>query len=338
MGNQLLVGLDWLSFTVLDDSYTPEGVINLLGLDVERFLSSPNGANGYKRMVKYENISVMYDGAENMGIHVNVSGSSISTVLEAYGKTLEYDTPFGQAYDMWNETLVSRFFREIMSLGNITRLDLAIDDMGCRYYDLDEILQKLDEGKVISKWKSFRNLNENRVKDMEKVGHTIYFGSTQSEIQLRIYDKRLEQSKGKESTERLQTPWIRWELQLRKERASVVAERLANSNCIGDIAIGILSYYFRIIELDDSNKSRCSLDEKWQAFVSDIEQKRITLTKEEKTLDEEIEQFEHQNGRKIAKIFHAMSGDPTYFANLACRYDCKLTMSDKVQLRQIGCY
>lgn len=334
--NGLVARVDWLSYTV-QEKYTPDEIIEFMGFDLQLFREMPNGANGYKRMRKYENISVLYDGADNMGIHVNVTGSSIATLLESYNNSLLVDTGFGskarEVYT-WEETVFSRFCLEVLKIGHLTRIDLAIDDYGTNYYSTDDIVKKLANGQIVSKWRTAQNNQESIIGTNEKVGHTVYFGSTKSDIRMRIYDKQLERNKGlsKDSEKYHHEKWTRWELQLRKERADSVANLLSKGLSLGDVVMGVLSNYFRIIELDDSNKSRCSLDSKWECFVNNVRKLKITVRKEDKTLEMEIEQFEHQNGRKVSKIFYAVGGSVDYFWNLAKRYECRLTMQDREQL------
>ncbi len=339
MGNldiALEVKIDWLSFTV-QGAYTVDEVIEFMGFDLANFREMPSGANGYKRMKKHENISVLYDGAENMGIHVNVTGSSIATLLETYKNSISEVTPFGyKAFELqsWNDTILSLFLTKLLKIARITRLDLAIDDIGVKYYTLDEIEKKQEKQQIVSKWRSCKTLRENTIADNVKIGHTLYFGSTQSEIQLRIYDKQLEQNKGilDDTTNLIVTPWVRWELELHDDRANQCAKLLANNSIIGDVAFGILSHYFRIIKHDDSNKSRCSSETKWDKFIGNVKRLKLTVKKEEKTLDEEQKQWEHQNGRKVAKMFAKNGGDGDYFVDLAYRFEDKLTPRDKEQL------
>ena len=56
-----------------------------------------------------------------------------------------------------------------------------------------------------------------------------------------------------------------------------------------------------------------------------ISKLRIVVRKTPKRLDEEIKQFEMQQGRKVSKMLYANGGDVDYFLNLAQRYECKLT-------------
>jgi len=334
--NDLKIGIDWLSFTV-HCGYTVEEIITFLGFDLRNFREMPNGSHGYKRMKKYENISILYDGSENMGIHVNVTGNSIALLLETYNNTLLIDTGFGdkarEVYT-WEETTLSRFCLEVLKIGHFTRIDIAIDDLGMKYYSLDEIVDKLAKGCIISKWRTFQNNKECTISDNQKVGQTLYFGSKQSDILMRVYDKKLERNKSllPNDDKYIHDDWIRWELQLRSERADEVARLISNNTLLSEVAIGVLSNYFRVVKLDDSNKSRCSSEFKWERFIYNVCKLRITVKKEPKTLDEEIEQFEKQQGRKVAKMLFAHGGDIGYFGNLAHRYKDRLTLHDREQL------
>lgn len=325
--NNLTASIDWLSFTV-HELPTPDSVIEFMGFDSTLFQEMPNGANGYKSMRKYENISVLYDGRENMGIHVNVTGSSVGIVLDSFESVCSSDVPFG------SDTVLSRFLSELLEIGKVTRIDLAIDDLGGKYFSLTDIEHMIDNHQVVSKWRSSRHLKECTINDNEKIGHTIYFGSSQSEVLLRIYDKQLERNKGlSANNERYcSDKWVRWELQLKGDRAIATSQHLASGLLIGQVAIGILSNYFRIIELDDSNRSRCSLNPLWEEFVDSVEKLKITLEKKEKSLDEQQEYFERQYGRTVALLYAKELGDSDYFPNLADRYKHKLTITDYQRL------
>lgn len=336
--NGLTVSIDWLSFTVTDLN-SVGAVIEFMGFDSGCFRDMPNGANGYKRMKKYDNINILYDGANGMGIHVNVSGSSVNTLLESFKETLSVVTPFGKAYDLWDETVTTRFLQEVLKIGHFTRIDLAIDDIGGNYYTLAELSEKLEEGLVISRWRTYRSLVESGIFGNDKVGHTIYFGSSQSDIMMRVYDKQLEQNKGLEpdSDRYIDTAWVRWELELHKKRADKFVDVLVSGIPFGEAVIGVLYNYFRIIQNDDCNKSRCSLDVKWKKFVCNVRKLRITIRKEEKTLDEQAYQFERQNGRKMALLFCYKGGDLEYFGDIAYKYRNKLTAKQLEQLEREGC-
>lgn len=336
--NGLSIKIDYIAFTVFSD-YTVEDVINLIGFTYDKFYPMPNGAHGYKRMIKHENIAILYDGGENMGIHVDVTGSSVATLFDVYKESLAVSTPFGKGYTLW-ETTISSFVNDVLKVGHFTRIDLAIDDYGAKYYRLDDIVERVKNSRIVSKWRSCRNLEGMTLNHNTKVGHTIYFGSPTSEIMLRIYDKRLEHNKNlfPDDDNYISYDWVRWELQLRKERADKVAEYLSNGLPLGQVATGVLSDYFRIIVLNDSNRSRCASEDVWEQFIGSVAHLRVTVEKHPKTIEERQKWFEKQHGRMVALLLYKYNGDTNYFNDLGARYECKLTSEDKMQLAlETGC-
>ena len=61
-----LILFDWLTFTSHCDS--PETIMTLLGLKDVSWQKMDKGRNGYRQRFFFENISILYDGAENMGV------------------------------------------------------------------------------------------------------------------------------------------------------------------------------------------------------------------------------------------------------------------------------
>lgn len=329
------VKLDWLSFTIFSFD-NPFDVIEFMGFDSALFVSAPRGASGYKHMLKYETISVLYDGSTDMGIHVDCTGSSVGLLLESYSRTYTVSTPFGEGVNVYdfNESNVSHFVRHVLEIGQFTRLDIALDNTCDIIFGIDEIRGYIKSGRCVSKWRTSQVLCENVINDFSLVGNTLYFGSKQSDIQLRIYDKRLERNKSLslDSDSIVNYEWLRWELQLRGERCKNACDILTRVYCIGSVFMGILANYLRFINLDDSNKSRCSTLNKWDDFIGNVSKLRLTVIKELKSLDEERKSFERQQGRKIAKMFYAMDGDLDYFMGLVQRFECRLTLNDLIQL------
>lgn len=334
VSNGLIVSIDWLSFTIKYVDTVSE-VIDMLGFDEVLFREMPKGSNGYKRHKKMlgHNISVLYDGNDGMGIHVDVSGSDIYTLLSSFRETLVVDTPFGVAYDMWQETTLQCLLRTITGLGQITRLDLAIDDLGGNYYSLQEVLALLKNGNYVSRFRRNRSLEERENTDV--IGQTIYFGSPQSEIMLRIYDKKMEQNKNlsPDSENYIDYEWIRWELQLRNDRAMECARILLNGVPLGSVSIGILSYYVRFIKNDDSNKSRCSMEDKWKQFLSDVEQLRICASPRARTIDDKKRWLKEQVAPSLAIVLMKEQGDMTFIYDLIRNGEFRISERDKSLLQ-----
>nr|WP_304413200.1 replication initiation factor domain-containing protein [Anoxybacillus sp. KU2-6(11)] len=83
----------------------------------------------------------------------------------------------------------------------------------------------------------------------ETIGHTLYFGSPSSDIQIRFYEK-----KKNVQMELDIDVWNRTEVQLRDLRAYVVAQVIADDVLpLGEIVAGILRNYiqFRIRKATD---------------------------------------------------------------------------------------
>ena len=333
LSNGLKVSIDWLAFTVTLYS-SVDDVVQFVGLSPEQFKDMPNGANGYKRMMKYNGISVLFDGTDNMGIHVSVPGSAVGIFFEAYKNSLCFDSPFGVAFDLWDDTVVSKFFTALLQIGQLSRLDLAVDDIGAKYYSVDDVAEKIENGNIVSKWRTSRSLKENIISHNETIGNTLYFGSAQSDVMLRVYDKKLERNKNllPEDENYIDHEWVRWELELHKERATLAAQSLADGVSIGEVTIGILSNYVRIVYGNDLNKSRRPMEDTWQRFIDDIQTLRITMKKEMRTYSDFESWFDRGMGKSVAKIVYMNGGEVGYFADLASRYKCKFTTQDVEQL------
>ena len=57
---------------------------------------------------------------------------------------------------------------------------------------------------------------------------------------------------------------------IEKDRAIQAADLIISGNTVATVAVGILSNYLRIIELDNTRSNRCSISEKWNRFIDGI--------------------------------------------------------------------
>lgn len=101
---------------------------------------------------------------------------------------------------------------------------------------------------------------------------------------LRVYDKQLERNQKAEDGEKLQDPWVRWEIELKNERANIAADFLIRKKQLGEIIMEILNNYVRVIVHDDSNRSRCSAHPLWEKFVGMVGKLRLYVATVEKTI------------------------------------------------------
>lgn len=335
--NGLNVCIDYLGFTITAPMSVDE-VIKFMGFEPIMFTEMPKGSDGYKCMKKcaLNGIAVLYDGNENMGIHVNVTGQGIASLLESFQESLALETPFGKGYNLWNETVLSRFFKEILEIGHFSRIDTAIDDKGAKYYTPQELDSYWHRGEIVTRFRS-----ERIFKDSDAPNHcsgcTTYFGSRSSSLMLRVYDKQLEQNKNLKPTDDnyIDSPWIRWELEFKKERADELAKQLVNcdEHGIGSIVMGVLYYYFRIIQFDDCNRSRCSNTEKWNDFVHSVEKLRLCIPKREKTLLDKAIWVDGQVSPTLGLLFLVHWGDMDYLNGLALKALPRISKADRELLR-----
>lgn len=236
---------DWVSLT--SKIHSPQNMIELLGLDQQGISwESVKGAHGYRDRLYWEKISIHYNGREDMGVWLEMSGQGCRA-FESFGNG-NYESLFQEVLDNPGEM-------------NITRLDVAFDDHE-GLLDIVEVADDTVNRDFISKWtkgKIERGMEFDKKKEDDSF--TINFGSMSSDIFLRIYDKAKE--RGFDDGRH----WIRVELQLRDDRALAMVQR---SEPIGATFSGVLANYLRFIEPDggDSNRRRWPTKAYWQKLLA----------------------------------------------------------------------
>ena len=238
-----LILFDWLTFTSHADS--PESLMQLLGLENVPWQKMDKGRNGYRQRYFFENISILYDGAENMGICVDMSGTGCRA-FETYSKI------------NWQELM------EILHFGsgdyNVTRLDMAFDDH-TGILDIDELRDDTDDQLYVSRSRTWKV-------EYGSAGTTIYHGSPKSNMYIRIYDKAAERD-----LEGIH--WIRVEMQMRDEIATGFIDGLI-IHPTGTQFRGVLHNYLRYVVNPgtDENMSRWPMGSYWEELLEGVQ--RIT--------------------------------------------------------------
>lgn len=184
-GKENIVLYDWLSFT--SKNHTPEQLIEALGLTHCPWQET-KGAHGYRDRKYFSCISVHYNGREDMGVWVEMSGQGCRTFESLSAKS--WDDLFG--------------WIAIQQL-KITRLDVAFDDH-TGVLDIDQIVEDTRRKHYVSRSDYWETV-------LSSKGSTVQIGSPQSKVLVRIYDKAAERhcEPG--------THWVRVEMQLRDDRA-----------------------------------------------------------------------------------------------------------------------
>lgn len=225
---QNIVLYDWLSFT--SKKHTPEELISAMGLS-----SCPwqeiKGAHGYRDRKYFSSISVHYNGREDMGVWVEMSGQGC------------------RAFESISQLGWPGLFSFISESGlKITRLDVAFDDH-TGILHMRDIIEDTQDGNFVSRSDYWETV-------LSSKGSTVQIGSPQSKVLVRIYDKARERhcEEG--------THWNRVELQLRDDRA-IQFTRLQLP--IGEAFSGVLLNYLRYVIPggEDSNRWRWPMRPYW---------------------------------------------------------------------------
>lgn len=318
--NGLVIGIDWLSFTLPpDESLSVADTSFLLGFHPDDFTMSSKGANGYRTMhiLSGANLRILSNGNKEMGIHVDVSGSAISTLLSAWRKKITHSTPFGtdavSLPDFTYTVLLDLLDTLFKMHASFTRIDLSIDDIGCHYYSCDDVLRLIENKQLISKFRKCNVHYSRLLSNGTKQGDTIYLGSRQSEIMLRIYNKSLEMEH-KHNTH-FPYKWVRWEVELKKDRANQAVKRLLETLNISQIALGILKNYVRFIVHDSPNRFTCSTDSTWDSFLNNLDGVSLYIPDTPKTIEDTKKWIDKYVGASICAIVEADGGSFDYFYN-----------------------
>lgn len=239
---------DWLTCTCQSDD--PELWKEILGMTGCAWEPLEKGRNGYKRGYYFGSIWILYDGAENMGVCLEMSGLGCRS-FEEHG-TGDFISLFAligssEAY-------------------HISRLDVAFDDH-TGILDIEQLFNDSEDKLYISRSRTLRL--EKEYKD-NRCGITVYHGSKKSDVLIRIYDKAVE--RGAEDQH-----WIRVELQLRNDRA---AEFINQSAPVGEVFAGVLHNYLRYVVEDplDQNRSRWPMQPYWEQLINGAHKIKLFIT------------------------------------------------------------
>jgi len=229
-----LILYDWLSFTAKTDE--PKFLVRLLGLEHLPWQVT-NGARGYQDRLYFNCISIHYNGRPDMGVWCEMSGQGCRAFESL--STLP---------NKWVDLFSAITFHNL----NITRLDIAYDDHE-GLLNINQIIQDTRNQEYVSKSDYWEILESSK-------GQSLQFGSPQSDVLIRIYDKAKERHcpEGEH--------WIRVELQLRRDRAIAFANLPLG---IGEAFCGVVVNYLRFVDpMDgDSNKWRWPIKDYWGEFL-----------------------------------------------------------------------
>lgn len=284
--------VDWLSFTLkttdsMADIFTTLGLYSLISDGIE----VSGGMYGYSYSFEsYKGVKVLFGGTESMGIHFIFSGKGCRYIENLRGFN-------------WHN-----FINNIKNnyVYNITRLDLAIDDLK-GYFSIDRLKEKIKKGELLSKFKKSVFIETVDISTGKSEGHTIYYGKASSMLQIRMYEKHHELThQGIKHDIKF---WNRTEIQLRDDRAYNMFNIIStNNNSVYTKEIKeVLNNYIRfVVAGTDTNKSRWKTYSKWQKFINVID--KLTLTNndvERSVLEDTYDWINKQTSTSLAMLHSA---------------------------------
>ena len=263
--NHNAIIFDWLSFTSLSDGV--EDLKALLGLSHVQWIELERPFNGYTHSIYFNGITICWGVPQSWGgeyhkdtTYVNMSGSGCRA-YETHSSNCD-----------WNSLLAL-----LVSCDDyhISRLDVSYDDFD-NILDMDIIYcESLQRDHMITTFR--RGFWELGILNAKKE-RTVYFGSKKSNLMFRIYDKKEERNRSDLSH------WVRWEIQLRDDRAcTFVRKYIENDYNIGEVFAGVIYNYLRFVEPEenDTNNRRWGLQAWYRNFIGEAEKIKLFEKKDE---------------------------------------------------------
>ncbi len=286
MSSPFTLTIDWLSFT-LPSGTAKETMAILEG----EWTKSQAGFRGYPlswiTVASDRGMGKLGTGAPRspLEVHVDLSAGIVST---------------------WPSRKVRTVLQWILKHeGHLTRLDCALDDRTCTV-PLQTIKAAIETGQCVTRADRMQTIASSSIHKGTPSGETLYLGSPHSQTLLRIYDKRAElQAKGRNNWEAY---GIRWELQLKQERAQVCGQVLAYLEGTDwlEFIIGVLRSYvdFRHTsrEEGDEDRYRAPLLGWWQELTDGFRKGRLVIEKDDPSLPKVKRWVKHSVAPMLAVI------------------------------------
>lgn len=253
--------VDTLSFRCYELNF--ENLCKFLGLDFPVSWEDGTPRYGYPEAKYFNGIIIYYGGHDGFESYLHMSGKGCRMYEDLYKKRYGHDLD-------WHLFFEYCLSLKIKNTGNsmihFSRIDIACDDYTDRL-KVDRLVQYYKSGKYTSRckhWVAGQLCEE-----------WLYIGSPQSDMRLRIYNKKIERGFNEEDLDG--EPWYRAEFQLRDDRATEFIKKWVELNDIGKTFMGVLNNYVRFLTKpnDKKNAQRIPSAQFWKSFTSDAEKIRL---------------------------------------------------------------
>lgn len=286
----LTVSPDWFSLTFPPD-------FKLASLEEQMGRQYPNttpqplgfGGKGYSRSIKYGSAKVYYQGADNMGVHLELTGDAIRSCRD-------YRDLLGFAYEAG---------------ATCSRFDIACDDQGQRVLDIDQMTAAADNCAQLGAFRRYRPIKES-TSNGRLLAHGVNFGSRQSEVYCRVYDKRLERIAHKVDLATLPAYHVRLEFELKNKTATAAFRSYLESGFINLAGLlgGFCSKYlsFREVNPADSHRYRWAVSGWWSSFLETLPRVQTVIDRAISTIHKKAKWFQVS----VAHTFAILLKSPLY--------------------------
>lgn len=291
--------VDWITCTFRGAHALDTAKLHFGATLEHEWVDMGRGGYGYAHSLKRGQVTVYHGG--------NVNPDTVSVVVSGSGcRQLEQEGLIGgvdvllRGVSPWEAWL----FDVVEAGGTFARFDVALDDR-TGLLSMETIEKSFMSGDCSTR---FRDMRSERGYDSSGVatGHTLYFGSRQSLMFVRIYHKGLEQLvRGQAEGE--PENWIRCELQARDERADKLVENIIKQG-MRSVASILWSYLdFKTPESREEyrEKDRYLRDTAvwWLEFINRVEKTRLGVAPRVVNVDKMIAWVR----RQVAPTLHVIA-------------------------------
>lgn len=293
MSSPFTLTIDWLAFTVPTGS--ARETMEIIGGD---WTKANTGFRGYPlswiTAGAGRGIGKLGTGAtrDPLEVHVDLSGGIVA---------------------LWPHEKVRSLIQWVMDKkGHLTRIDCAFDDRASSV-SLTTIKAAVAAGQCVTRANCWQNTQAGLIHEGIPTGETLYLGSRQSQTLLRIYDKRLQMQADDRAD------WdqygIRWELELKKQRAQLCGDLFAHYDEQHWLELMISSFLRPYIEFrdttrdaEDEHRCRAPLLDWWETLTEGFRKSRPVVEKELQTLAEVKAWLHHAVGPLLAVLLEQPDG------------------------------
>jgi DNA relaxase NicK len=193
--------------------------------------------------------------------------------------------------------------------GHVGRLDNAFDDRA-GIVTVADVAQAVKSGHAVMRARQWRQIEGGDVERRQSTGATFELGSRESQTFIRIYDKALEQAKKGVDVD---GPWVRWEMELKEQRAQACALALIalTEEQYRQYLIGVLvaAVDFRDCTFDDDTNHRVRAPRLawWITLTEGFTRARLVVEK----VARKIEDVKHWVSLSLAPMLAVIAAAPT---------------------------